>query len=57
MLAALKAPADQAVAAVERLHAEAKRLARENSQLKMKVAHRRRRAPGALTTRRWTPAA
>jgi alanyl-tRNA synthetase len=38
LLAALKVPADQAVAAIERLQAEVKRLARENSQLKMKVA-------------------
>ena len=38
MLAALKAPANQAVAAIERFQAEARRLARENSQLKMKVA-------------------
>ncbi|HEY3381876.1 MAG TPA: alanine--tRNA ligase [Vicinamibacterales bacterium] len=38
VLEALKAPSDQAVGAIERLHAEAKRLARENGQLKMKVA-------------------
>jgi alanyl-tRNA synthetase len=38
LLAAVKAPADQAEAAIERLHGEAKRLARENSQLKMKLA-------------------
>jgi len=38
MLAALKAPANQAVAAIERFQAEARRLARENNQLKMKVA-------------------
>ena len=38
MLAALKAPADQAEAAIERLNAEAKRLASENGQLKMKLA-------------------
>jgi alanyl-tRNA synthetase len=38
ILAALKVPADQAEAAIERLGAEAKRLAKENSQLKMKVA-------------------
>jgi alanyl-tRNA synthetase len=38
VLAALKAPADQAEAAIERLNAEAKRLAKENGQLKMKVA-------------------
>jgi alanyl-tRNA synthetase len=38
ILGALKAPADQAVAAIERLQADAKRLARENSQLRMKVA-------------------
>ena len=41
--AALKTPADQAEAAIERLHAEAKRLAKENSQLKMKLADGRRR--------------
>ena len=34
----LKAPADQAAAAIERLQADAKRLARENSELKLKVA-------------------
>jgi alanyl-tRNA synthetase len=38
ILGALKTPADQAEAAVERLGAEAKRLAKENSQLKMKLA-------------------
>ena len=38
VLAALKTPADQAEAAIERLNAEAKRLAKENSQLKMKLA-------------------
>jgi alanyl-tRNA synthetase len=38
LLGALKAPVDQAVATVERLHAEVKRLSRENTQLKMKVA-------------------
>jgi alanyl-tRNA synthetase len=38
ILAALKAPADQAEAAIEKLHAEAKRMGRENSQLKMKLA-------------------
>ncbi len=38
VLAALNVPGDQAAEAVERLQAEAKRLARENSQLKMKVA-------------------
>jgi alanyl-tRNA synthetase len=38
ILAALKTPADQAEAAVERLAAEAKRLAKENAQLRMKVA-------------------
>ncbi len=38
IVAALKAPAEQAEAAIEKLHAEAKRLARENSQLKMKLA-------------------
>ena len=37
-LAALGAPADQAVDAVARLHAEAKRLVRENEQLKLKLA-------------------
>jgi alanyl-tRNA synthetase len=34
----LKAPADQAVTAIERLQADARRLARENSELKLKVA-------------------
>jgi alanyl-tRNA synthetase len=38
VLEALKTPADQAVPGVERLQAEARRLARENAQLKMKVA-------------------
>ncbi|RPJ64444.1 MAG: alanine--tRNA ligase [Acidobacteria bacterium] len=38
VLETLKTPADQAVPAIERLQAEAKRLARENAQLKMKVA-------------------
>ena len=38
LLDALKAPADQAVAAVERLQADARRLTRENSDLKLKVA-------------------
>jgi alanyl-tRNA synthetase len=38
ILGALKTSADQAVPAIERLQAEAKRLAKENSQLKMKVA-------------------
>jgi alanyl-tRNA synthetase len=38
VLGALKTPADQAETAIERLHAEAKRLAKENSQLKMKLA-------------------
>jgi alanyl-tRNA synthetase len=37
-LAALGVPADQAPEAVARLHADAKRLARENEQLKMKIA-------------------
>ncbi len=37
-LAALGVPEDQALAAVERLQAEAKRLTRENEQLKMKLA-------------------
>ncbi len=38
VLETLKTPADQAVPAIERLQAEAKRLARENAQLKLKVA-------------------
>jgi alanyl-tRNA synthetase len=38
VLSALKTPADQAEAAIERLNAEARRLAKENSQLKMKLA-------------------
>jgi alanyl-tRNA synthetase len=38
ILEALKTPAEQAVAAIERVHADARRLARENSQLKMKLA-------------------
>ena len=38
VLETLKTPAEQAVAAIERLHADAKRLARENSELKLKVA-------------------
>ena len=38
VLSALKAPADLAEAAIERLNADAKRLAKENSQLKMKLA-------------------
>jgi alanyl-tRNA synthetase len=38
IMAALKTPADQAEAAIERLNADAKRLAKENSALKMKVA-------------------
>ncbi len=38
ILGALKAPVDQALAAIDRLQAEARRLARENSQLKMKIA-------------------
>jgi alanyl-tRNA synthetase len=37
-LAALGVPADQAPEAIARLHADAKRLARENEQLKMKIA-------------------
>jgi alanyl-tRNA synthetase len=37
-LAALGVPADQAAEAVARLHSDAKRLARENDQLKMKIA-------------------
>jgi alanyl-tRNA synthetase len=38
VLAALNVPGAQAAEAIERLQGEAKRLARENSQLKMKVA-------------------
>jgi alanyl-tRNA synthetase len=38
VVAALKAPADQAEAAIDKLHAEARRLAKENGQLKMKLA-------------------
>jgi alanyl-tRNA synthetase len=38
VLDALKAPADQAVAAIERLQADARRLAKENSDLKLKLA-------------------
>jgi alanyl-tRNA synthetase len=38
IVAALKTPADQAEAAIEKLHAESKRLAKENGQLKMKLA-------------------
>jgi alanyl-tRNA synthetase len=38
VLGALKVPADQAAAAIERLQAEARRLARENGDLKLKVA-------------------
>jgi alanyl-tRNA synthetase len=38
LVGALKTPADQAAAAVERLQAEVKRLTRDNSHLKMKVA-------------------
>ena len=38
ILEALKTPIEQAVPAIEKLHAESKRLAKENSQLKMKVA-------------------
>jgi alanyl-tRNA synthetase len=38
VLAGLNVPGDQAADAVERLQAEVKRLARDNSQLKMKVA-------------------
>jgi alanyl-tRNA synthetase len=38
ILDTLKTPADQAEAAIERLNADARRLARENSQLKMKLA-------------------
>jgi alanyl-tRNA synthetase len=47
VLADLKVPADQAAAAIDRLHAETRRLARENSQLKMKVAMGGGAAPGA----------
>jgi alanyl-tRNA synthetase len=38
ILGALKTPADQAEAAIERLNTEAKRLTKENSQLKMTLA-------------------
>jgi alanyl-tRNA synthetase len=38
VLGALGVPADQAQDAIAKLHAEAKRLARENEQLKMKIA-------------------
>jgi alanyl-tRNA synthetase len=38
LLETLKTPADQATSAIERLQAEAKRLARENNELKLKVA-------------------
>ena len=38
LIGALKAPAEQAEAAIEKLQAEARRLAKENSQLKMKLA-------------------
>jgi alanyl-tRNA synthetase len=38
VVAALKTPADQAVETIERLNLDAKRLAKENSQLKMKAA-------------------
>ncbi len=47
ILGALKAPAEQAEAAIERLGAEAKRLAKENSQLKMKLAMDGGGAPAA----------
>jgi alanyl-tRNA synthetase len=46
VLATLNVPGAQAAAAIERLQAEAKRLARENSQLKMKVALGGAQAPG-----------
>ena len=38
LVGALKTPADQAAAAIERLQSDVKRLSRENSQLRMKVA-------------------
>ncbi len=38
LLGVLKVPADQAVGAVERLQGDVKRLTRENSQLKVKIA-------------------
>jgi alanyl-tRNA synthetase len=38
LLDTVKAPADQAVATIERLQADARRLSRENSDLKLKVA-------------------
>jgi alanyl-tRNA synthetase len=38
LLDAVKAPADQAVATIERLQTDSRRLARENSDLKLKVA-------------------
>ncbi len=38
VLETLKTPADHAVAAIERLQADARRLARENGELKLKVA-------------------
>jgi len=49
ILSALKTPAGQAEAAIERLQGEAKRLARENSQLKMKVALGGGAVPGAAS--------
>jgi alanyl-tRNA synthetase len=47
VLSALKTPADQAEAAIERLNAEARRFAKENSQLKMKLAMGGRGPSGA----------
>jgi alanyl-tRNA synthetase len=38
LIATLKTPTEQAVAAIEKLQADAKRLARENGELKLKVA-------------------
>jgi alanyl-tRNA synthetase len=46
VLATLNVPGAQAAEAIERLQAEAKRLARENSQLKMKVALGGAQTPG-----------
>jgi alanyl-tRNA synthetase len=46
IVAALRAPAELAEGAIEKLHAEAKRLAKENSQLKMKLATGGGRAAG-----------
>ena len=50
ILDALKTPADQAVAAVERLQAESKRLGRENAQLKMRLAMGQGGGPAAEET-------